>query len=274
MPLPESAARGLNPPIASSNWPAGGPCLQVQRLFALLRLLRTNTRLFLVYAISFRAGVRDDFRRSWRGNVYFAHSTSNPDVSDWQPLPAHLTSVADLAEQFGLKIGIGNAARLAGLLHDLGKYTPEFQARLMGSTRPADHSTAGASQVIGLARGNDRIIAELIAYGGVDRNHAVGLYGDVNAAVAPSCGAWIELVCAITTTAVRVVAPSCRVRIETASASLAAVSAVAPRAGAVWLPIGVAKVATDRGIDARREDNERGRSSEHPGQPVSSSLEA
>jgi CRISPR-associated endonuclease/helicase Cas3 len=35
-------------------------------------------------------------------------------------------------------------AYLAGLLHDLGKYTPEFQARLEGSPKKVDHATAGA----------------------------------------------------------------------------------------------------------------------------------
>ena len=49
-------------------------------------------------------------------------------------------------------------------MHDLGKYTAEFQARLTGAPERVDHSTAGAAIVTRLARSDDRIIAELIAY--------------------------------------------------------------------------------------------------------------
>jgi CRISPR-associated endonuclease/helicase Cas3 len=96
--------------------------------------------------------------------MYYAHSTGDPDRTTWQPLKEHLKAVADLAEQFAAKLGIGRAARLAGLLHDLGKYTSEFQARLGGAQERVDHSTAGAAVVTKLAKGNDRPIAELVAY--------------------------------------------------------------------------------------------------------------
>jgi len=43
-----------------------------------------------------------------------------------------------------------NAARLAGLLHDLGKYTPAFQAKLRGALEKVDHSTAGAVESFSL----------------------------------------------------------------------------------------------------------------------------
>ena len=72
--------------------------------------------------------------------------------------------MADLAESFGHRFGISRATRLAGLLHDLGKYNPAFQARLNGSKEPVDHSTAGAAVACGRATGDDRIVAELIAY--------------------------------------------------------------------------------------------------------------
>lgn len=61
--------------------------------------------------------------------MYYAHSTRDQDRSHWQPLSHHSLNVANLADQFGQWIGIARGARLAGLLHDLGKYTPEFQAR-------------------------------------------------------------------------------------------------------------------------------------------------
>lgn len=63
---------------------------------------------------------------------YYAHTadrpdgTRDPDVSKWQLLSAHLRNVAELAATFNASA----EARLAGLLHDLGKYATRFQARL------------------------------------------------------------------------------------------------------------------------------------------------
>ena len=76
--------------------------------------------------------------------AHFAHSTSRPDRADWQPLREHLHHVADLAAQRAAKFGAGEWGCIAGLLHDLGKYSDEFQARLEGHSGRVDHSTAGA----------------------------------------------------------------------------------------------------------------------------------
>ncbi|MCF6267378.1 MAG: hypothetical protein L3J57_12655 [Desulfuromusa sp.] len=47
---------------------------------------------------------------------FYAHSTDNPDKSDWQTLENHLQGVADLAEEFAAVFGAGEWGRLAGLL--------------------------------------------------------------------------------------------------------------------------------------------------------------
>ncbi|MFA5264354.1 MAG: CRISPR-associated helicase Cas3' [Opitutaceae bacterium] len=67
---------------------------------------------------------------------YYAHTadrsdgTPDPDESRWQPLRDHLVNVAELAAQFAAPFGASEEARLAGLLHDLGKYSSRFQQRL------------------------------------------------------------------------------------------------------------------------------------------------
>jgi CRISPR-associated endonuclease/helicase Cas3 len=98
-------------------------------------------------------------------HMFFAHSTTGKDRSDWQMLPDHLVAVAALAAERGEKFGAQRAAALAGILHDLGKYTAAFQRRLDGSGEAVDHSTAGAKHVGPLVVGGaDRGMAELIAY--------------------------------------------------------------------------------------------------------------
>ncbi len=47
--------------------------------------------------------------------------TNDPNTERWQLLSAHLRNVADLAEKFAAPFKLGAEAKLAGLLHDLGK---------------------------------------------------------------------------------------------------------------------------------------------------------
>lgn len=75
---------------------------------------------------------------------FYAHSTDNPDRSDWQALEEHLEEVANRAEEFASVFGAGTLGRLTGLLHDAGKATAAFQARLEGSSAKVDHATFGA----------------------------------------------------------------------------------------------------------------------------------
>lgn len=75
---------------------------------------------------------------------YFAHSTSRHDQADWQPLCEHLKAVSELAGKFSEPFGGSDAAAIAGLLHDLGKYTTEFQQRISGAAIRVDHATRGA----------------------------------------------------------------------------------------------------------------------------------
>jgi CRISPR-associated endonuclease/helicase Cas3 len=61
---------------------------------------------------------------------FSAHTPSDHDPNTWHELDKHLSKVADRAEGFAEKIGAGKIAHYVGLLHDIGKYNPEFQAFL------------------------------------------------------------------------------------------------------------------------------------------------
>ncbi|PWB43551.1 MAG: CRISPR-associated helicase/endonuclease Cas3 [Rhodocyclales bacterium] len=74
---------------------------------------------------------------------FFAHSANTG--GSWHPLREHLSAVGDLAESFFTRTTPWRSeARLAGLLHDLGKYGDLFQARLRGEESGLDHWSAGA----------------------------------------------------------------------------------------------------------------------------------
>ena len=62
----------------------------------------------------------------------YAHSGSKSDRSDWQLLEDHLRQVANLAAAKAAPLGLAEAARLAGKLHDFGKHDPAFDRVLQG----------------------------------------------------------------------------------------------------------------------------------------------
>jgi CRISPR-associated endonuclease/helicase Cas3 len=92
---------------------------------------------------------------------FFAHSTERADKVDWQSLQEHLTCVGELAASRAAWFGASPLARLAGLLHDLGKYTREFQLRLAGQFPRMDHATWGAR----VACQRYGALGHLLAYG-------------------------------------------------------------------------------------------------------------
>jgi len=54
---------------------------------------------------------------------FYAHSVEGKPVEEWQGLEEHLLNVAELAKKFGDEFGSGEWAYLAGLWHDVGKYS-------------------------------------------------------------------------------------------------------------------------------------------------------
>lgn len=106
-----------------------------------------------------------------------AHVSQDPN-GDWREhaLDEHLNKVAKRAEEAAKKFCSADWAKIAGLWHDLGKYSVEFQeyikktsgyydaeAHIEGSPGRVDHSTAGAIHAINSFDKHGRILAYLIA---------------------------------------------------------------------------------------------------------------
>ncbi|ODS34047.1 MAG: CRISPR-associated helicase [Candidatus Scalindua rubra] len=54
---------------------------------------------------------------------YFAHSLEGRPVDEWHVLEDHFKCTAELAKSFADTFGSGEWVYLAGLWHDLGKYS-------------------------------------------------------------------------------------------------------------------------------------------------------
>ena len=73
---------------------------------------------------------------------YLAHKREKDGTT--QSLKEHLENTAEMAGRFAEEFGAYDWGYCAGMLHDIGKYSAEFQRRINGSEEKVDHSTAGA----------------------------------------------------------------------------------------------------------------------------------
>jgi CRISPR-associated endonuclease/helicase Cas3 len=88
-------------------------------------------------------------------------------------LEEHLRAVGRLAGQFASKWDARSWGELAGLWHDLGKYSMDFQAyirgeggaeaHIEGGGRRVDHSSAGALHAVSRFGQTGRVLAYVIA---------------------------------------------------------------------------------------------------------------
>ncbi len=83
-----------------------------------------------------------------------------------QTVEEHLLGVKKLAEEYGEKMGVKHLAGLAGMLHDLGKYTNEFRDYIIKAVHEpenapkrgsVDHSTAGGKLLYEFFHTNGKI---------------------------------------------------------------------------------------------------------------------
>ncbi len=107
------------------------------------------------------------------GKQYYAHSLKGRPQEEWQLLETHLKNVAELAKQFAGSFDAGEWAKVEGMVHDIGKYSKEFQDMLITAAnedandeqqRGPDHSSSGAQEVVRrLPDGIGKLLAYCVA---------------------------------------------------------------------------------------------------------------
>lgn len=71
-------------------------------------------------------------------NIFYAKSANEKHAAVTNR--EHLSRVSSLAAEFGESVGMADAARVAGLLHDTGKYSRRFSDVLCGKAHNVDHA--------------------------------------------------------------------------------------------------------------------------------------
>ncbi|MBW2097131.1 MAG: CRISPR-associated endonuclease Cas3'', partial [Deltaproteobacteria bacterium] len=104
---------------------------------------------------------------------FYAHSLEGRPPNEWQTLEEHLKNVANMARSFATDFGAGEWGYLAGLWHDIGKYSEKFQkkldvregcdAHIETKQGTVDHSTAGAQHAFRTLSDSGKILAYAIA---------------------------------------------------------------------------------------------------------------
>ena len=93
----------------------------------------------------------------------YAHSVNGQPDPHWQTIADHASQVAALTRTRADKFGAGALGEVAGLLHNLGKYSDDFQRKLRGAEIRVDNSTAGARLAVETF-GRTRPLGHLLAY--------------------------------------------------------------------------------------------------------------
>jgi CRISPR-associated endonuclease/helicase Cas3 len=92
--------------------------------------------------------------------MYIAHKR---DDGNEQALLEHLIGTAEKASFYAKLFGKSDTAFICGLLHDIGKYSDEFQDRIKNDGKLCDHSTAGAKVLKSISPAMGNLLGYVIA---------------------------------------------------------------------------------------------------------------
>jgi CRISPR-associated endonuclease/helicase Cas3 len=132
----------------------------------------------------------------------FAHSRPELTVDHWQSLESHLGNVGKLASEFAEAFGAADWGRLAGMWHDLGKYSSDFQSYLKAVSKEdhhgaelkgtVDHSTAGAQHAVAQVHVLGHMLAYVIAGHHAGLTNPIGTGSALESRLRKSIATWKE----------------------------------------------------------------------------------
>lgn len=76
---------------------------------------------------------------------FYAHTVESRPKSGWEYLSDHLRDVGKTSANFTSRFRAKDWGQFVGLMHDIGKYRPEFQQRLEDTSIQAPHAAPGAA---------------------------------------------------------------------------------------------------------------------------------
>lgn len=92
--------------------------------------------------------VRQDAIGPGAASRHISHVVEDEGERREEDLIDHLTEVSQMAGEFADAFGARELAEQIGLAHDIGKYSNEFQNRILRGGGKVDHSTAGAYELL------------------------------------------------------------------------------------------------------------------------------
>lgn len=113
-------------------------------------------------------------------NQYYARKEEVEGKQKYQLLVEHLNNVSELCKEFVGQISSSEVGEFLGLMHDVGKYSQDFQRRIRGENIRVDHATAGAKIAENLyqeSRGRNPLY-RLIAYAICGHHSGLSNYGN------------------------------------------------------------------------------------------------
>lgn len=117
--------------------------------------------------------------------TFVAHISE--DEQRFETVRKHLQEVANMASDFARPLHAESMGYAVGLLHDIGKYSREFQRRILCHGPKVDHSTAGAAVMSELCAPLSYCIAG--HHGGLPDG---GALPSETSSRSPSRGAWVR----------------------------------------------------------------------------------
>lgn len=113
-------------------------------------------------------------------NFYARKEEFENKETEYQLIVEHLNNVSRICKEITNKIGFGEIGSILGKMHDIGKYSDDFQRRIRGENIQVDHATAGGKELeaMYIAKELDTLLYRVMAQVSVGHHSGLGDLGN------------------------------------------------------------------------------------------------